>query len=133
MKVKVKSKSYKLKWKVYWKCRCLNVVKYENETTNILKSFRCSEISKWKKPKGLSYWKWKVRVKNEWKVKVKSESEKLNIGFNEVERVDQNKLTNIHVNLLIFDWQKVDHEDIFKKLIWLTWWKWKWKVTVKFK
>ena len=52
----------------------------------------------------------------EWKVKVKLESGKLNIGFNEVKKVDKNKLTNIHGNSLIFDWQYVDCEDILKKV-----------------
>ena len=51
VKVKVKNKSDKLKGKVYWKCRFLNEVKWENEKTNILKikCFKCSEIRKVKK------------------------------------------------------------------------------------
>ena len=58
--------------------------------------------------------------KLEWKGKVKSESEKLNIGVNEVKKVDQNKLTNIHGYSFTFDWQNINHEDILKKLICLT-------------
>ena len=33
-----------------------------------------------------------------------------------MKKVDQNKLTNIHCNSLIFYWQNVDHEDILKKV-----------------
>ena len=66
--MKVKSKIDKLKWKVIWKYRWFKFTEiWEVNKTNILKSrcFQCSEISKWKKLKALTYgkWKWKVRVK----------------------------------------------------------------------
>ena len=99
---------------IYWKANDLNVVKYMNGKSQKV-WFIESESENW-----------------EWKVKLKRESEKLNIGFSELKNVDQNKLTNEYVNSLIFDWQNVDHEDMFKKLLCLTWWKWKWNWNICF-
>ena len=59
-----------------------------------------------------------MRVKN--KSKSESESQTSNIGFNEVKKVDPNILIHTHGNLLILNWQNVDHENILKKLICLT-------------
>ena len=73
VKVKVKSKSDKLKWKLYWKCKCSKcseiwekrkkTIFWKENVLNVVKYLNGNSYKVWHIESEIEKWEWTVKVK----------------------------------------------------------------------